>query len=133
MRSDGTAVIPTPYRDSAAFRFQPEVSPDHDPVQEYDPKCLRASLAPFFQEVQIHGVRFRSGSEAGASDQKLGKIQAADRLNLRRLVPQRAKPLLYRIFGFKLVSEITIAVEDYELTDDPAHPEVMDLLAVCEA
>ena len=59
LRSDGTAVISTPYRDSAAFRFQAEVSPYH--VQEYDPKGLHALLAPFFQEVQIHGVRFRSG------------------------------------------------------------------------
>lgn len=131
LRDTGTAVISTPYKDSAAFRFQPEISPYH--VQEYEPEGLRALLVPHFRKVRIHGVRFRSGSEAGASDHKLGKIQKVDRLNLRRLVPRAAKPLLYRIFGFKPVSEIPIAVADYEFTDDPAHPEVMDLLAVCRA
>lgn len=131
LRPDGVAVICTPYSESKSFRFQPEVSPYH--VQEYDPRNLRALLGLAFGRIEIHGVRFRPGSMPGDSDQRLGKIQTFDRLNLRKILPPGLKPMLYRIFGFTPVSEIRIAIDDYELTSDAGGPEVMDLLAICMA
>jgi len=128
MSEDATLFITTPYRESKGWRFDKIPSPFH--VKEYTGEELRELLSGFFSNVEIKGIKFKEESEAGRSDESLGRVQSMDVLNLRRLVPSFAKPLIFKIVGFKPIADIKMNTSDFEIVDDLVD-EVLDLVAIC--
>jgi SAM-dependent methyltransferase len=130
----GTAVFVTPNR----LTFGPPgeiIDPYH--YVEYDASELRAACAPWFEQVELHGL-FGSGRYTRLIDAERAKLDALlrkDPLRLRRLIPRRARQ---RLYDWKLSRERAqpmpgaeaIAVEDFELRDEPLE-SALDLVAVC--
>jgi SAM-dependent methyltransferase len=124
----GTVFITTPYRESKGWRFDKIPSPFH--VIEYTGPELKELLSEFFSQVEINGIKFKETSEAAKSDSGLGRVQSIDKFNLRRLVPSFAKPILYRLTGFKPIGDIQMSISDFEMIHGVTD-EVLDLVAVC--
>lgn len=95
LRPGGTAVLVTPNRLTFA-RPDEIIDPYH--YVEYDAQQLHAACAPFFGGgVEVVGLfgsdRYRALVDAEKA--KLDRLLAKDPLRLRRLVPRRAKMVLY--------------------------------------
>jgi SAM-dependent methyltransferase len=131
----GTAVFVTPNRLEFA-RADEIIDPYH--YVEYDPDELRALCAPYFDSVEVLGL-FGSPRWRVLVDEELARLDsllAKDPLRLRRLVPRRARQLLYdwmltrsrRAAPDPRAAEIT--PEDFHLGDRDVE-RAFDLVAVC--
>jgi len=90
----GVAAIVTPNRLTFA-RPDEIIDPYH--FVEYDPRELAELCAPSFEHVEIEGIFGSQRYGALLSEQRgeLSALLAKDPLRLRRLVPRRARQLLY--------------------------------------
>jgi hypothetical protein len=103
---------------------------------EYDADDLRALCAPFFGEVRVLGLH-GSPEWRELVDSELARLHrllALDPLRARRLVPRRARQVLYdwlltRNRRSADPRAAAIAPEDFELTEDARR--AFDLVAVC--
>jgi SAM-dependent methyltransferase len=130
----GTAIFVTPNR-LTFLRPDEIIDPYH--YVEYDPEQLRALCSRHFGSVEMKGVY---GSprylELVAREKRLmDRRLALDPLRLRRLLPRRAKQLLYDLSLTRArkrpdPAAAAIEVGDFELRDGPL-PEALDLFAVC--
>ena len=130
----GMAVFVTPNR----LTFGP---PDEivDPYHhvEFDERELRALCEPAFDRVEVRGL---FGSErylaiVARERAQLDRMLAADRLRLRRLVPRRARQVLYdrllvRARAAARPEEEAIEAGDFDLRGPPL-AEALDLVAIC--
>lgn len=131
----GVAIFHTPNRLTFA-RPDEIIDPYHD--VEYDPLELRALCEGAFAEVEILGV-FGSPRylELWAEQTRtLDRLLALDPLRARRLVPRRARQLLYdlllTLFRRRRASEreSAIGVGDFRLAADGLDA-ALDVVAVC--
>jgi SAM-dependent methyltransferase len=131
---DGVAVFVTPNRLTFA-RADEIIDPYH--YVEFDSSALREVCVRGFEEVEVRGI---FGSDrylalVAAERVKLDALLARDPLRLRRLVPRRARQLLY---DWRLTRERRVpangaaAIEpgDFRLESEPLE-EALDLVAVC--
>jgi SAM-dependent methyltransferase len=136
LRDDGVAIFVTPNR--LTFGKPDEIIDPYHYV-EYDPRQLQALLAPFFELVEVHGV-FGSSRHMQLVDrehERLDKLLAMDPLRLRRLVPRRARQLLYDLMLTRArrhapAEVLAIDQSDFELRDDDLDA-ALDLYAVVRA
>jgi SAM-dependent methyltransferase len=134
LEPEGVAVFVTPNRLTFA-RPDEIVDPYH--YVEYDPAELRAACEPFFEEVELQGL-FGSGrylALVAAERRKLDALLAKDPLRLRRLIPRRARQLLYdrRLRSERAAPDPAaeaIRIEDFELGTHDLD-EALDVVAVC--
>jgi len=134
LEPDGVAVFVTPNR--LTFGAPEEIiDPYH--YREYDPEQLRSLMAPWFSQVQILGI-FGSPRQlefVAAEHRRLHALLRLDRLRLRRLVPRRARQVLYDT-SLTLArrrpdtAAAAIGQEDFYLAEEPVQ-EALDLVAVC--
>jgi SAM-dependent methyltransferase len=134
LRPGGTAVLVTPNRLTFG-RPEEIIDPFH--FREFDARQLRDLCAPVFAEVRVLGL---AGSEryrllVAREHAKLDRLLAKDPLRARRLVPRRARQLLYdslltraRRDADPRAAEIT--EDDFSLVDAELH-DVLDVIAVC--
>ena len=132
----GTAIFVTPNR-LTFLRPDEIIDPYH--YVEYDPEQLRALCSLHFGNVEMKGVY---GSprylELVAREKRLmDRRLALDPLRLRRLLPRRAKQLLYDLSLTRArkrpdPAAAAIEVGDFQLRDGPL-PEALDLFAVCRS
>lgn len=133
LRDDGVAIFVTPNR--LTFGKPDEIIDPYHYV-EYDPDELGTLLAPFFERVEIYGV-FGSPRHMALVDgerQRLDKLLAIDPLRLRRLVPRRARQVLYDLMLTRARRHATpevLAIDqsDFSLRRDQLD-EALDLYAV---
>jgi SAM-dependent methyltransferase len=134
LRRGGAAVFVTPNRLTFA-RPDEIIDPYH--YIEYDESSLGALCQGAFEEVSIYGL-FGSGRYLELVDEqrrKLDALLAKDPLRLRRLIPRRARQLLYdrRLTRERADADPragAITVDDFELRPPPVD-ESLDLVAVC--
>jgi SAM-dependent methyltransferase len=134
LESEGVAVFVTPNRLTFA-RPDEIVDPYH--YVEFDPAELRAACEPFFEGVELQGLfgSRRYLALVAAERHKLDSLLAKDPLRLRRLIPRRARQLLYdrRLRSERAASDPAaeaIRIEDFELGTDDLD-EALDVVAVC--
>jgi SAM-dependent methyltransferase len=134
LKPGGSAVLVTPNRLTFA-RPDEIIDPYH--YVEYDEAQLAALCERFFDSVALAGI---FGSEryralVAREHAKLDRLLGLDPLRLRRLVPRRARQLLY---DRRLSSErsgadpdaAAITIDDFELATEGL-PAALDLVAVC--
>ena len=122
LEADGTAVLVTPNR--LTFGRPDEIIDPYHYV-EYDPGQLRALCAPFFDEVDLHGL-FGLPPYLELFDEerrRLDRLLAADPLHVLRAVPRRLRQRLYDLtLTFARRREdpraASITLDDFELRDD---------------
>jgi SAM-dependent methyltransferase len=134
LRPGGSALFVTPNRLTFA-RPDEIIDPYHH--REYDPAELRGLCARFFASVEVSGL---FGSERYldlVADQHaaLDRLLARDPLRLRRLVPRRARQLLYdrmltRARRVQDPRAAAITPDDFSLRAT-ALDECLDVLALC--
>jgi SAM-dependent methyltransferase len=133
LRPGGVAVFVTPNRLEFAH---PEEIIDPYHYVEYDAGELRALCAPFFGEVRVLGLhgspQWRELVDSELA--RLHRLLALDPLRARRLVPRRARQVLYDWLLTRNRRSAdpraeAIAPEDFELTEDARR--AFDLVAVC--
>jgi SAM-dependent methyltransferase len=130
----GTAMLVTPNRLTFA-RPDEIVDPYH--YVEYDQHQLRALCDHFFADVEIRGLFGSDRYLALVADQrrKLDALLAKDPLRVRRVVPRRARQLLYdrRLTAERAQPDpraAEIERDDFTLLDSGID-ESLDLVAVC--
>lgn len=133
-RAGGQVVFATPNR--LTFGVPDEIIDPYHHI-EFDPRQLRDLCAPFFGQVRVIGL-FGSPRYMEFHDReraKLHRLLRRDPLRIRRLLPMRARQLLY---DWKLTRErrhadalaSSIAVDDFHLGEDRLD-EALDLIAIC--
>jgi len=131
----GTAVFVTPNRLEFA-RADEIIDPYH--YVEFDPEELRALCAPHFVSVEVLGL-FGSPRWRALVDEehaRLDRVLRLDPLRARRLVPRRARQLLYDWMLTRARRRAPdpraaeIAPEDFELRREGVE-RAFDLVAVC--
>jgi len=134
LEADGSAVLATPNRLTFG-RADEIIDPYH--FVEYDSEQLRALCAPAFASVEILGVHGSTRYQAIHDDERreLARLLARDPLRLRRIVPRRARQLLYdrRLSADRAAPRagaLEIGPEDFRLTPDSLD-RAIDLIAVC--
>jgi SAM-dependent methyltransferase len=130
----GVAVFVTPNRLTFA-RPDEIVDPYH--YVEFDPDELRLACEPVFREVELRGL---FGSDrylalVGAERRKLDALLAKDPLRARRLIPRRARQLLYdrRLRRERAAADPAaevIGIDDFELGEEHLD-EALDVVAIC--
>ena len=131
---NGIAVFVTPNR--LTFGAPDEIiDPYH--YREYDPEQLRSLMAAWFKDVRILGI-FGSPRQlefVAAEHRRLNALLRLDPLRARRLIPRRARQLLYD--GSLTLARRrsdpaaeAIGQEDFYLAEEPLE-EALDLVAVC--
>lgn len=130
----GVALFVTPNRLTFA-RPDEIIDPYH--YVEYDADQLRALCSRSFGTVELRGLFGSQRYLMLVKDQlaKLDSLLAKDPLRLRRLVPRRARQLLYdrRLTRERAVPDPRAAAidrSDFELRGEPLD-EALDLVAVC--
>ena len=134
LRPGGTAVFVTP--NALTFGVRGEIVDPYRHV-EFEAPALRELCAATFESVELRGL---FGSErylaiVARERERLETLLRRDALRLRRLVPRRARQLLYDALLRRARSdggsaERAIDVGDFELRDGPLD-EALDLVAVC--
>jgi SAM-dependent methyltransferase len=131
----GVAVFATPNR--LTFGRPDEIIDPYHHV-EFDPAQLRALCAPWFAHVDVVGL-FGSPRYMELFDEervRLDRVLRADPLRLRRLVPRRARQLLYdRLLARARQNPdpraLAIEESDFFLRDEGLD-RALDLLSVCQ-
>jgi SAM-dependent methyltransferase len=133
LRPGGRAAFVTPNR--LTFGRPDEIIDPYHYV-EYDPLELRRLCEPWFRTVEILGIH---GSDrhlalVAAEHRRLDRLLSRDPLRLRRLVPRRARQLLYdakltRSRAAPLPGALQIVPEDFRL-DRAALETALDLVAI---
>jgi SAM-dependent methyltransferase len=132
----GTAVFVTPNRLTFA-RPDEIIDPYH--YVEYDPRQLAAMCATRFDAVEVHGL-FGSARYLELVDEqreRLDRLLARDPLRLRRLLPRRARQILYDRMLTRARRDddpraAAIEPGDFELRSTGLD-ECLDVIAVCRA
>ena len=134
MKPGGTAVLVTPNRLTFA-RPDEVIDPYH--YIEFDAAQLRDLCAPRFDGVELRGLfgSDRYGEIVRRERARLDALLARDPLRLRRLVPRRARQVLYdrmlaRARRHPDPLARTITPDDFFLACEPLE-HCLDLLAVC--
>jgi SAM-dependent methyltransferase len=133
LEAGGVALFATPNR--LTFGRPDEIIDPYHHV-EFDAGELRALCAPWFDEVEVHGL-FGSRRYMELFDEeraRLDRLLRADPLRLRRAVPRRARQVLYNrlLARARRVADPragTIGEEDFFLRPDGLEG-ALDLLAV---
>ncbi len=131
---EGTALFVTPNR--LTFGRPAEIiDPYH--YREYDAHGLAALCRAHFSDVRVLGL---AGSEryralVAGEHQRLDRLLARDPLRLRRIVPRRARQLLYdrmltRARRAPDPAAAAISEDDFFVVEDGV-AEALDLIAVC--
>lgn len=130
----GRALLVTPNR--LTFGRPDEIIDPYHYV-EYDSAQLRRLCQPFFDRVEVKGLigSERYGALVAAERHELDRLLALDPLALRRLIPRRARQLLYdwrltRDRAAPRPGALEIGPEDFRLLDDS--PNALDLVAICD-
>lgn len=127
----GLALVTTPNA-----TFSDGENPFH--VREYLADELEALLARRFDEVQMLGVSARGEALAYHTDRlaRIRRIVALDPLGLRRRLPQRLVETLFARLAILVRRSLradskapAVSLDDFPI--EPAHPQSLDLLAVC--
>jgi SAM-dependent methyltransferase len=135
LEPDGTAVLVTPNRLEFA-RPDEIIDPYH--YVEYDAEELRGLCTRYFADVDLLGV-FGSTRWRVLVDEELERLERVlrrDPLRLRRIVPRRARQVLYDRLLTRSRAEsadpraAAIGPEDFELRAE-AVERAFDLVAVC--
>jgi len=133
----GRAVFVTPNRLTFGFGFGEEIIDPYHYV-EYDAQQLHALCARFFSRVEVVGLHgsARYGELVAAERRQLDRLLALDPLRLRRLVPRRARQVLYdwRLSRDRATARPgapEIVPEDFRLTSDGLG-DALDLVAICD-
>jgi SAM-dependent methyltransferase len=137
VRPDGVAVFVTPNR--LTFARADEIIDPYHYVEFASDELAAVCRAGGFGDVEVRGI---FGSDrylalVAREREKLDALLARDPLRLRRLVPRRARQLLY---DWRLTRErrvpadgsAAIAASDFRLESAPLE-EALDLVAVCRA
>jgi SAM-dependent methyltransferase len=134
LEPDGTAVFVTPNRLTFA-RADEIIDPYH--YVEFDADQLAAVCRTRFGRVEVRGLMgsVRYLELVDEQKRRLDALLALDPLRLRRLVPRRARQLLY---DRRLTAErrdpdpraAAITPEDFRLAEGPLE-EALDLVAIC--
>jgi SAM-dependent methyltransferase len=134
VRPGGVAVFVTPNR--LTFGRPDEIIDPYHYV-EYDAGQLASLCRGTFERVDVRGLfgSPRYLAVVARERQKLDALLRKDPLRLRRLVPRRARQLLYdrrlsRERAHATPEQAAIGVDDFELRGGPLD-EALDLVAVC--
>jgi len=135
LEADGTAVFVTPNR--LTFGRPDEIIDPYHFV-EYDAEQLERVCAPYFAEVQLHGL-FGSARYLelfGEERRQLDRLLRADPLRLRRVLPRRVRQRLYDYMLTRARRSAdpraaAIEVDDFELRSH-ALASCLDVVAVCQ-
>jgi SAM-dependent methyltransferase len=135
LQAGGRAIFGTPNR--LTFGRPDEIIDPYHHV-EYDPAELRELCGRFFDVVEIKGVEVSARYRAIHDDERreLDRLLALDPLRLRRLIPRRARQLLYdrRLRGDRATPRagaLEISQEDFWLSDERLE-DAIDLVAICD-
>lgn len=112
LRPGGIAVLTTPNRLTYGKGFD-RPNPFH--VHEYVSTELLETFCNSFESVSMFGVALKSGTAAAVAEEKLRQIQGADRLGIRRFVPESVKRLLRRLVGTRPLEELEVSTSDFQL------------------
>jgi SAM-dependent methyltransferase len=133
LKPTGIALVTTPNRSSSDGE-----NPFH--VHEYEAAELRALLETRFESVVMQGVSAR-GDALRYHQKRLARIRRIvriDPLGLRRRIPRAVVEWLFARLAIVVRRGIArdddlsaIRLEDFPI--EPAHPDSLDLLAVCRA
>jgi SAM-dependent methyltransferase len=134
IKLNGVAVFVTPNR--LTFGAPDEIIDPYHYV-EYDPDELRSLCQAWFREVRIMGI-FGSPRQlefVAGEHKRLHTMLRMDPLRARRLIPRRARQLLYDsslTLARRTTSPLAEAIgqEDFFLSDENVE-EALDLVAVC--
>ena len=135
MEPGGRAVLVTPNRLTFG-RVSEIIDPYH--YVEYDAGQLRDLCERFFVRVEIRGIR---GSDryltlVDAERRELDHLLALDPLRLRRMIPRRARQLLYdwrlrRDRRQARPGAAEIGPDDFRLAEEDVD-DALDLVAICD-
>jgi SAM-dependent methyltransferase len=130
----GRALLVTPNR--LTFGRPDEIVDPYHYV-EYDSAQLLRLCQPFFDRVEVRGLAGseRYGALVAAERHELDRLLALDPLALRRLLPRRARQLLYdwrltRDRATPRPGALEIGPEDFRLVDDCT--DALDLVVICD-
>jgi SAM-dependent methyltransferase len=133
----GTAVFATPNR--LEFALPDEIVDPYHYV-EYDPRELHDLCAPWFERVEMLGLDGSAAWRSLVADEQaqMRRVLRLDPLRLRRLVPRRARQMLYdwsltrsRV-GDADPRAAAVTADDFRLVTENVD-RAYDLVAVCVA